>query len=223
MYTEKMDEARWLDEDEQRAWRSFQVMQARLNAQLARDLSTHWELSYQDYMVLVALTAQPDGRLRLTRLGHELGWEKSRISHQVTRMAERGLVEKCRSGDDGRGALVQVSPLGRERIEAAAPSHVEAVRRLFVDRLTREQLEDLAVVAHTVLAAVVSEEQCPGGEAADAEGTCPGPETGVAAATYAALGTGPVGERAVSSAPSWSAGGLFTPVQAASPTWLGAL
>jgi DNA-binding MarR family transcriptional regulator len=197
MYTEKMDEARWLDEDEQRAWRSFQVMQARLNAQLARDLSTHSELSYQDYMVLVALTAQPDGRLRLTRLGHELGWEKSRISHQVTRMAERGLVQKCRSGDDGRGALVQVSPLGRERIEAAAPSHVEAVRRLFVDRLTRQQLEDLAVVAHTVLAAVVSEEQCPAGEAADAEGTCPGPETGVAAATYAALGTGPVGERAV--------------------------
>ncbi len=85
--------------------------------------------------MLVALTGQPDGRLRLTRLGHELGWEKSRISHQVKRMAERGLVEKCRSGDDGRGAVVQVSPLGRQRIEAAAPSHVEAVRRLFVDRL----------------------------------------------------------------------------------------
>jgi DNA-binding MarR family transcriptional regulator len=172
-----MNGTRWLDEDGQRAWRSFQVMQARLNAQLARDLSTHSELSYQDYMVLVALTAQPDGRLRLTRLGHELGWEKSRISHQVTRMAERGLVQKCRSGDDGRGALVQVSPLGRERIEAAAPSHVEAVRRLFVDRLTRGQLEDLAVMAHTVLDAVAGEEMCLGPNAIAAkadEETCPG-------------------------------------------------
>jgi DNA-binding MarR family transcriptional regulator len=101
----------------------------------------------------------------LTRLGHELGWEKSRISHQVKRMAERGLVEKCRSGDDGRGAVVQVSPLGRQRIEAAAPSHVEAVRRLFVDRLTRGQLDNLGVVARTVLEAVVAEE---------AEEACPG-------------------------------------------------
>ncbi len=189
-----MDEARWLDEDEQRAWRSFQVMQARLNAQLARDLSTHSDLSYQDYMVLVALTAQPDGCLRLTRLGHELGWEKSRISHQVTRMAERGLVQKCRSGDDGRGALVHVSPLGRGRIEAAAPSHVEAVRRLFVDRLTRQQLEGLAVVAQTVLAAVVSEELCPGGEATDGEEACAG--LGPTDAGEGAGGTLPVGELA---------------------------
>ncbi len=149
-------------------------MQARLNAQLARDLSAHSELSYQDYMVLVALTAQGDGRLRLARLGHELGWEKSRTSHQVTRMAERGLVEKCRSGDDGRGAVVQVSALGRQRIEAAAPSHVDAVRRLFVDRLTRGQLDELAVVARTVLEAVTAEELCPGPEPRSAEAPCSG-------------------------------------------------
>ncbi len=177
---------RWLDEDEQRAWRSFQVMQARLNAQLARDLSVHSELSYQDYVVLVALTAQPDGSLRLTHLGHELGWEKSRISHQVKRMVERGLVEKCRSGDDGRGAVVQVSALGRERIQAAAPSHVEAVRRLFVDRLTRGQLDDLGALARTVLEAVVAEEACPGSDVPDeaclaaavAEGARTVPEVG---------------------------------------------
>jgi DNA-binding MarR family transcriptional regulator len=164
-----MGETRWLDDREQQAWRSFQVMQARLNAQLARDLSAHSELSYQDYMVLVALTAQPDGRLRLTRLGHELGWEKSRISHQVTRMAERGLVEKFRCGDDGRGAWVEVSSFGRQRIEAAAPSHVDAVRRLFVDRLTEGQLDDLGVVALTVLEAVATEETYPGPDAAPAD------------------------------------------------------
>jgi len=149
---------RWLEEREQEAWRAFQVMQARLNALLARDLSAHSELSYQDYVVLVALTAQPDGRLRVSRLGHQLGWEKSRISHQVTRMAERGLVVKWKCGEDHRGALVEVSDLGRARIEAAAPSHVEAVRRLFVDQLTPAQLDALGVVAETVLAAVASEE-----------------------------------------------------------------
>jgi DNA-binding MarR family transcriptional regulator len=155
---------RWLDEDEQRAWLAFQVMQARLSAQLARDLSAHSELSYQDYMVLVALTARPDGRLRVSRLGHELGWEKSRISHQVTRMTERGLVEKGRCGEDGRGALVMVSALGRARIEAAAPSHVDAVRRLFVDRLTPAQLDELAAVSQVVLAAVADEETPEGSE-----------------------------------------------------------
>jgi len=149
---------RWLDEDEQRAWRAFQVMQARLNGQLARDMSARSELSYQDYVVLVALTAQPDGRLRVSRLGHELGWETSRISHQVSRMAERGLVEKGKCGEDGRGAVVEVSALGRARIEAAAPSHVDAVRRLFVDRLTRAQLEGLASLSRIVLAAVAGEE-----------------------------------------------------------------
>jgi DNA-binding MarR family transcriptional regulator len=133
-------------------------MQARMNAQLARDLSAHSELSYQDYVVLVALTAQPDGCLRLYRLGHELGWEKSRISHQVTRMAQRRLVEKRRCGDDGRGAYVAVSALGRAQIEAAAPSHVAAVRRLFVDRLTPEQLGVVAAVSRAVLSAVAEEE-----------------------------------------------------------------
>ena len=153
-----MSTTRWLDEREQQAWRSFQVMQARLNALLARDLSAHSDLSYQDYVVLVALTAQPDGRLRVSRLGHELGWEKSRISHQVTRMVERGLVVKWKCGEDHRGALVEVSDLGRAQIEAAAPSHVEAGRRLFVDRLTPAQLGGLAAVAGTVLAAVAGEE-----------------------------------------------------------------
>ena len=90
-----MSEVRWLDEREERERGArFQLMQMRLNAQLARDLAAHSELSYQDYVVLVALTAQPEGRMRLFELGHQLGWEKSRLSHQVTRMAERGLVEK---------------------------------------------------------------------------------------------------------------------------------
>ncbi len=113
-----------------------------------------FRLSYQDYVVLVALTDQPDGQMRLFQLGNALGWEKSRMSHQVTRMAERGLVEKSKCGSDRRGAYVSVTAAGRQEISAAAPSHLEAVRRLFIDRLTPSQLAGLAEVAETVLAAV---------------------------------------------------------------------
>ncbi len=132
-------------------------MQMRLTALLARDLLAHSGLSYQDYAVLVALTDQPDGQMRLFQLGNELGWEKSRISHQVSRMVERGLVEKRKCGSDRRGAFVVVTPAGRHEIGAAAPSHLKAVRRLFVDRLTPSQLASVAEVADVVLAAVADE------------------------------------------------------------------
>jgi DNA-binding MarR family transcriptional regulator len=138
-------------------------MQMRLNAQLARDLAARSELSYQDYMVLVALTGQPEGRMRLFQLGQLLGWEKSRLSHQVTRMAERGLVEKIKCPSDLRGAVVGVTEHGRDEIRGAAPGHLEAVRRLFVDLLAAEQLDTVAEVCERVLAAVAEEElrTCP--------------------------------------------------------------
>ncbi len=128
-------------------------------ALLAHDLSAHSDLSYQDYVVLVALTDQPAGQMRLFQLGNALGWEKSRMSHQVSRMVERGLVEKSKCGSDRRGAFVAVTDTGREEIGAAAPSHLEAVRRLFVDRLTPSQLANVAEVCETVLAAVSDEER----------------------------------------------------------------
>lgn len=128
-------------------------MQLRLNGELARQLTAESGLSYQDYQVLVALTDRPDGRFRLFELSDLLGWEQSRLSHHISRMAERGLVAKERCGGDRRGAEVVVTKRGRKEIEAAAPGHVEAVRRLFVDRLTPKQLDEIAQAAETVLAA----------------------------------------------------------------------
>ncbi len=142
----------WLDEREERAWRALQFMQMRLEAELARQLGAESGLSYPDYLVLVALTDQPDGRLRLFELGRVLGWEKSRLSHHVARMAGRGLVEKERCGSDRRGAYVAVTRKGRKEIGAAAPGHVATVRRLFVDALTPEQLDVIADAAEVVLA-----------------------------------------------------------------------
>ena len=149
-----MSETRWLDDREARAWRALQMMQMRLDGELARQLANESGLSYQDYTVLVALTGRTDGRLRAFELGHLLGWEKSRLSHHVERMAQRGLVKKEKCASDRRGSFVTVTAKGRREIESAAPGHVNAVRKLFVDRLTGEQLDAIAGAAETVLAAL---------------------------------------------------------------------
>jgi DNA-binding MarR family transcriptional regulator len=147
-----MTDVRWLDEREERAWRALQFMQLRLEAQLARELANESGLSYPDYVVLVALTDDPHGRLRLFELGEVLGWEKSRLSHHVARMADRGLVTKERCDSDRRGAFVAITNQGREEIEAAAPGHAAAVRRLFLDHLTPDELDAIAIAANKVLA-----------------------------------------------------------------------
>jgi DNA-binding MarR family transcriptional regulator len=147
-----MGNVRWLTKREERAWRALQFMQMRLEAELARQLTAESGLSYPDYLVLVALTDHPDGRLRLFELADELGWEKSRASHHVGRMVERGLVKKEKCDSDRRGFYVAVTPAGRREIKAAAPGHVAAVRRLFIDHLTPEQLDAVGDAAETVLA-----------------------------------------------------------------------
>lgn len=153
---------RWLDDREQRAWRALQFMHMRLSARLNRELAATSDLSGPDYAVLVALTDRPDGRLRLFELAHELGWERSRVSHQVTRMARRGLVGKEKGGADRRGAFVLITPQGRAAIEAAAPGHVDAVRRLFVDRLSSHELGVIGKAAQTILDALDADSDlCP--------------------------------------------------------------
>ena len=148
-----MSDVRWLTDREERAWRALQFMQMRLEGELARQLTADSGLSYPDYLVLVALTDRPDGRMRLFELAGVLGWEKSRASHHIGRMVERGLVKKRKCDSDRRGFYVVVTARGRRDIEAAAPGHVATVRRLFVDRLTSEQLDAVAGAAETVLAA----------------------------------------------------------------------
>ena len=152
-----MTEVRWLDEHEQRAWRTLQFMQLRLAGRLAADVAATSDLSYADYLVLVALSEQPGGRARLFELAEALGWEKSRLSHQVARMAGRGLVKKERCDGDRRGAFVVFSAPGRRAIEAAAPHHVAMVRRLFIDPLTPGELDAITSAAEKVLAVLDAE------------------------------------------------------------------
>ena len=142
-----MPDIPWLDDREQRAWRGYLDTHTRLIGHLSRQLQRDTGLSEGDYAVLVNLTEAPDERLRAFELGRAMQWEKSRLSHHLTRMAARGLVQREECASDGRGAFILLTPAGRAAIETAAPLHVREVRRLFVEALSGDQLETLAEIS----------------------------------------------------------------------------
>ncbi|MGV9934953.1 MarR family winged helix-turn-helix transcriptional regulator [Streptomyces olivaceoviridis] len=119
--------------------------------QAGRSMQNEFGLSATDYTVLAELTRAPNDRLRVMELAKVLGWEKSRVSHHLSRMVKRGLLTREDCADDGRGAYVAVTAAGRAAIEAAAPRHVEDVRRLFLDHLTPGQVVLLAEITDTVI------------------------------------------------------------------------
>ncbi len=116
-------------------------------------------LSLQDFDVLVQLTDTPAARVRVSALAQALGWERSRLSHHVKRMTTRGLVARDDCVDDGRGAYVVLTDTGREAIEAAAPDHVETVRRLVFDTLDADDLAALRSINSRVLERLDAEER----------------------------------------------------------------
>lgn len=125
--------------------------QAQVRARLARHLQRESGLSEADYEILVHLSEAPAGQLRAFQLGHATQWEKSRLSHHLSRMADRGLVQREQCPTDPRGAVMVLTDAGREAIAAAAPLHVEQVRRCFVNVLSPQQLDALADISDTVL------------------------------------------------------------------------
>lgn len=141
----------WLDDAEARAWRGYLRMNTVLLAELARHLQRDSGLSAADYDVLVILSEAPGNRLRLRELGGQLLWEKSRLSHHITRMGNRGLVRREECASDARGAFVVITPKGVAAIEDAAPLHVANVRRHFFDHLSPAQVESLATITQSVL------------------------------------------------------------------------
>jgi DNA-binding MarR family transcriptional regulator len=142
---------RWLTDSEQRAWRGYLTMHARLTARLSRQLQADSGLSLPDFEVLVHLTDQPEPRMRVGELATALQWEKSRLSHHLARMQKRGLVRRENCPSDARGAFVVLTEQGRAAIERAAPGHVDTVRDLVFDQLTSEQVNTLTEITERVL------------------------------------------------------------------------
>ena len=131
------------------AWRAFYEMQEVLRGRLEQQLQADSGLSNADYTVLVALSEAVSGRLRVFELRRRLGWEKSRLHHQLSRMCKRGLVE--RQGGDRRAMHAAVTTAGRAALTAAVPRHTQQVRRLVLDRLSSRQIDQLADISRTIL------------------------------------------------------------------------
>jgi DNA-binding MarR family transcriptional regulator len=137
---------RWLDERQQQTWQAYlhlnQHLYATLEAQLTRDAG----LSGSDYKVLHPLSEAPGGLLRARELATEIGWDRSRLSHHISRMEKRGLVAREECAEDGRGLMVRLTAAGRKAIQSAAPEHAENVRHYFFDLVSKDELEMLAIV-----------------------------------------------------------------------------
>lgn len=127
----------WLDAREQQLWRGYLTMTGRLQAAMNRQLQQECGLSLADYDVLVALDETPG--CRMTDLGRRLGWEQSRVSHQLHRMRTRGLVYRHSAEDDRRSAVVELTEQGRTALATAAPAHVELVRTVVFEGMTAAQ------------------------------------------------------------------------------------
>jgi DNA-binding MarR family transcriptional regulator len=140
----------WLTETEQDLWRSWLSVARRMDSALARDLQRDTGLSMADYEVLVNLSEAEGNRMRMAVLADRLSWDRSRLSHQITRMMNRGLLGKETCNSDGRGAFVVLTDQGLTTIRDAAPSHVLSVRRMMFDVLSDRQTAELHDILTTL-------------------------------------------------------------------------
>ena len=131
----------WLTKDQQRVWRNYLAAGAALQIAMNRQLQRDCGLSLADYDVLVAL--DDSDACRVNELGERLGWEQSRLSHQLRRMRSRGLVDRVRADDDRRGATVELTDAGRSALTSSAQRHVDLVRDAVFDGVTAAELQTL--------------------------------------------------------------------------------
>jgi DNA-binding MarR family transcriptional regulator len=149
-YNQAMNEPRWLDESEMRAWLGFLRAHAELVYRLDRELEAAHGLSLAEYEVLAFLSEAPGGRMRPSELARQSRISPSALTRRIDRLEKRGLVRRERCPDDARGAYAVLCREGRKRLVAAAPTHVRGVRAHFVDRLDPAQLETLAAALEAV-------------------------------------------------------------------------
>lgn len=142
---------RWLNAEEQQAWRAWLAASALLNDRLSRELQAKHGLTLADYEILVGLSEHPEKRLRMSELAEQTLASRSRLSHQIDRMERAGLVERQLCDDDRRGAFAALTDAGMKAIQDAAPDHVESVRENLVDVLTTEKFLALGDACRKIL------------------------------------------------------------------------
>jgi DNA-binding MarR family transcriptional regulator len=149
--TSTAEEPRWLDPGEMRAWRAYVIGGELLRKQLNRELQERHGLTLSDYEVMVRLS-EPDGRrMRMAVLASEVASSKSRLSHQITRLENVGLVRRVDCGDDARGVFAELTDAGMDLLRTTAPTHVFGVRSHLIDLLSGAEQETLATSFERVL------------------------------------------------------------------------
>ncbi|MEV4532643.1 MarR family transcriptional regulator [Asanoa sp. NPDC049518] len=144
-----MSEPRWLNPQEQRMWRAYLRMQRAVDVALGQQLAESG-ISRPDFEVLVPLSEAEDRTLRVRNLASWLGWDRSRISHQLRRMEQRGLITREECESDARGTMVRITDKGFEIVVATAPGQLETVRRVLVDLLEPHEMDQLTTIAERV-------------------------------------------------------------------------
>jgi DNA-binding MarR family transcriptional regulator len=137
---------RWLDDDEQTAWRAYLDGTRMLFQALDRQLTSESDLSLTDYELLVRLSEAPDGRLRMRDLADATLSTRSGVTRAVTRAEKAGWVQRVECEDDRRGMNAELTAAGRRKLAESAPGHVGAVREHLLDLLTPEQLGQLTEI-----------------------------------------------------------------------------
>jgi DNA-binding MarR family transcriptional regulator len=137
--------------DEMELWRSFYIMRRQLELTLERRLQADAGISTADYEILIALFNSPSKRLRAGQIGDLIGWEKSRVSHQITRMEQRELVKREECGDDARGVWVVLTSDGNRSVLGAERDRRDATRQYFFDVLDENEKAVLLSISHKVL------------------------------------------------------------------------
>ncbi|MCW2515299.1 MAG: MarR family transcriptional regulator [Mycobacterium sp.] len=151
----------WLTPSQGRTWLSYMRVYHRLEFEMNRQLQAECGLSLADYTVLNALSAAPGRRLRLSQLATTIGWERSRLSHHLQRMAGRGFVDRVRSDTDGRATDALLTDTGLKTLRAAAPKHVAWVRKLFFSDLDDDRVVELGDLLDEVYRTILREGTLP--------------------------------------------------------------
>jgi DNA-binding MarR family transcriptional regulator len=133
-----------LSPQEFRVWHAFRLMHEDVLGRVGRDITQATGLSGSEYGVLSRLAGK--GEIRQQVLASMMAWDKSRLSHQLTRMQERSLIERRRI--DGKTVLIVLTSLGREKLDAARPVHADSVRRNLLSRLTQQQIDTIVRVSN---------------------------------------------------------------------------
>src|SRR6476469_8187978 len=160
-YPGRMEEPRWLADEERQTWLALVGMLIRLPSALDAQLQQDAGLNHFEYQVLAALSELPDRTIRMSELAMLANGSLSRMSHVVNRLEKRGWVRRTPDPADGRYTLATLTEDGWQKVVDTAPGHVAAVRRLVFDPLTRAQTRQLHDIGHRVLKAIDPESECP--------------------------------------------------------------